>query len=217
MYVGGRAGGRAGSRYTCSARTPVSNVLFEKSRVFSFFVLHSPSLVERYCTSTINITQLRLAALAVVIGVIASPVWADPHDQVGPIDCGSIGTLVSHSPMAGQDLDPPQNFGLEKYLVKVTVPSTIPDPFDPSLKTVPCPVEVIHYTSQGPNQVPGITTLFTVEAGYSSSAPVYLEPKPRRPPGPVTGPSFPGHVGFECQPNGRSCQFSYTVTPLPMK
>jgi hypothetical protein len=165
------------------------------------------------------ITQLHLAALAAVLSVIASPVWADPHDQIGPIDCGSTGTLVSHSPVGGQDLDPPQNFGLEKYFVKVTVPTTIPDPFDPTMTTVPCPVDIIHYTSQGPNQIPGITTLFTVEAGYSSSTPVYLEPKPRTPPGPVTGPSFPGYVGFEClyEGGGLACQFSFTATPVPLK
>jgi hypothetical protein len=166
-----------------------------------------------------KITHLRLAALTTVFGAIASPVWADPHDQIGPIDCESTGSLVSHSPIAGQDIDPPQNFGLEKYFIKVTVPSTIPDPFDPSQKTIPCPVEIIHYTSESPNKIPGITTLFTVEAGRSMSTPVYLEPLPRTPPGPVTGASFPGYVGFECLPGagGLSCQFSFTATPVPMK
>jgi hypothetical protein len=156
-----------------------------------------------------KITQLHRSTLAAVF-MIVTPAWTDPVDQIGPIDCGSTGTLVSNSPVGGASED--AIAGIEKFLVKVTVPSSIPDPDFPKKKLIPCPVKVIHYTSQADNQVPGITTLFQIDPGFSSSAPVYLEPKPPIPPN--TGPTFPGYVGFECQEAGVYCQFSYTATPM---
>jgi hypothetical protein len=162
-----------------------------------------------------KIMQLRRAALAAVF-VITSPAWADPVDQVGPIACSIEGTttptsdiLVSHSPIRGSSLKPPQPKldKVETYVVKVTVPASIQNPQEPPGNFIaPCPVEISLFTGQSNNMNPGITTLFTLQAGFSRTIQVYLEPTPD-----ATG-GLPGYVGFECQIEGEYCQFSYTAT-----